>query len=355
MAAGLLSAAPAQAAVTLPAGCTSPVNAATAAAVTVLVCTNLSNSANLAQYTNLDYFRLGEHTDNPPAVTTTKLPKLPLNLTVIEINSKAMDVSSLAPLRKLTAIHVSGPTVNDLVSLGKNTGIESLTLKSQTGPGYWGKNLAPLGALSKARWLQIYSHSTVKALANEGSWAPSGFGRGLDGKTMLPENSPYVDGNGNPTGVKSYDFNPTNREVRYNGATKQLQYVTAEAAPKSVSMPAMENFYISVGRSLDVAALSDWAKDKANTVIVSGTRKVGSTLTARHKYGDGMKEYADKFVWKRNGVPIPDAYGKTYRLRTADRGQRITVTATDNKGTGFSAMFRYIPYSQTTLVAEKLP
>ncbi|MET0303310.1 MAG: hypothetical protein ABW040_04605 [Microbacteriaceae bacterium] len=61
--------------------------------------------------------------------------------------------------------------------------------------------------------------------------------------------------------------------------------------------------------------------------VISGTAKVGSTLTAAAGSWS-PQPVAPTFQWSRSGVPIPDATEATYALVTADAGHRITVTAT---------------------------
>jgi Zn-dependent metalloprotease len=66
------------------------------------------------------------------------------------------------------------------------------------------------------------------------------------------------------------------------------------------------------------------------TPTISGTGRVGYTLTA---YPGTWKPSGITFSyqWLRNGVPISGATGKTYRLRSVDRGDRIRVRVTGRK------------------------
>ena len=69
------------------------------------------------------------------------------------------------------------------------------------------------------------------------------------------------------------------------------------------------------------------------TPTISGTRRVGSTLTAnRGTWKPGTISYT--YQWLRNGRVISGATGKTYRLRSIDRGDRIRVRVTGRK-TGY--------------------
>ncbi|MEI7056121.1 M4 family metallopeptidase [Nocardioides sp. CCNWLW239] len=69
------------------------------------------------------------------------------------------------------------------------------------------------------------------------------------------------------------------------------------------------------------------------TPTISGTRRVGYTLTAvRGTWKPGTISYS--YQWLRNGKVISGATGRTYRLRSIDRGDRIRVRVTGRK-TGY--------------------
>lgn len=68
----------------------------------------------------------------------------------------------------------------------------------------------------------------------------------------------------------------------------------------------------------------------AVTPTIGGTRRVGYLLTAyRGSWKPSGVTYS--YRWLRNGVPISGATGKTYRLRSVDRGDRIRVRVTGRK------------------------
>ena len=68
----------------------------------------------------------------------------------------------------------------------------------------------------------------------------------------------------------------------------------------------------------------------AVTPTIGGTRRVGYLLTAyRGTWKPSGITYS--YQWLRNGVPISGATGKTYRLRSVDRGDRIRVRVTGRK------------------------
>ena len=67
-------------------------------------------------------------------------------------------------------------------------------------------------------------------------------------------------------------------------------------------------------------------------VLVHGTRKVGSTMNVTATpwlAGTYPTTRATmSYQWKRNGVAIKGATGRTYKLVSADRGKKLSVTAT---------------------------
>ncbi|WP_143340384.1 CAP domain-containing protein [Demequina sp. NBRC 110057] len=63
--------------------------------------------------------------------------------------------------------------------------------------------------------------------------------------------------------------------------------------------------------------------------VVKGTRKVGSTLTASVPAWKPSPSFT--YEWRRDGKKISGAAGKSYVLRAADKGHRISVKVTGKK------------------------
>ena len=63
-------------------------------------------------------------------------------------------------------------------------------------------------------------------------------------------------------------------------------------------------------------------------VVITGDAKVGGTLTADIKDGDGVPTDGIKYQWQRDGQPVDGATAKTYQLTAADAGHKISVQAT---------------------------
>lgn len=68
---------------------------------------------------------------------------------------------------------------------------------------------------------------------------------------------------------------------------------------------------------------------KAQTPAISGTKKVNSTVKANPRFN--LTGAAVKYQWKANGKNIKGATKRTYKLRTADYGKKISVTAVATK------------------------
>lgn len=74
----------------------------------------------------------------------------------------------------------------------------------------------------------------------------------------------------------------------------------------------------------------------ANTVApsITGTKTVGSTLTAADGTWTGRSAPVKTRQWNRTGVAIAGATAATYVLVTADLGATITVTVTGSNSVG---------------------
>ena len=70
---------------------------------------------------------------------------------------------------------------------------------------------------------------------------------------------------------------------------------------------------------------------------VTGTPKAGSVLTL--KPGAWTAGTRFTYVWLRNGVPISNAAAATYKVRTADKGAKLTVRVTGTQ-LGYEAVTR---------------
>jgi hypothetical protein len=84
-------------------------------------------------------------------------------------------------------------------------------------------------------------------------------------------------------------------------------------------------------------------------VKIAGTARVGRTLSARTSpWSPGPVKLS--YTWYRNGKKISGQTKRTYKLRTADRGKRITVRVTGTRP-GFTTISRLS--GKTAKVAKK--
>ena len=119
--------------------------------------------------------------------------------------------------------------------------------------------------------------------------------------------------------------------VRIPGATG-LEYTLVGADfGKKISIRVVPTLD---GRTLKTAMSFAWAKVAAAplnsaTPTIAGTVKAGNVLTV--KRGTWTWGTTFKYRWLRNGVPISGAWYSTYKVRTADRGNKITVRVTGSR------------------------
>ena len=97
--------------------------------------------------------------------------------------------------------------------------------------------------------------------------------------------------------------------------TVKAEYTDGQAHAESVA-------------SQPTTAVSEDAPNQTGSVTITGDAKVGGTLTADVKDGDGVPTDGIKYQWQRDGQPIDGATAKTYQLTATDAGHKITVQAT---------------------------
>lgn len=350
--AGLITAAPAQAAVKLPAGCTTYSEPQSRADVHDLECKRLAGSANFSQYPNLSHLIIGpEDSSVKSLVTAAALPALPKNLQYLSVNAPKMKkYSTLGQAKNLESLSLfSDSNGLNLSTLPTATPkLEQLLLVNTKAV-----NLQPI---SKLRSLQelIVSGTLTSHKAVEGSWKKITQPTGLNGKALLPENSDYVDDRGRKIG-KEYTYNSKTKQVRYNVCQRGSSFIShSPSKPASKAQPRLKHVNISYQRSLNIDCLSEWAKDKKNTLRVTGATQIGKTVTAR--LSKPSLNYIDKYQWYRGGKAIKGATKSSYKLVKADLGKKITVKATDTKDRlsfTWAGMPKTAPYSVTKTATNK--
>ncbi|PVZ52604.1 hypothetical protein [Arthrobacter sp. H-02-3] len=112
------------------------------------------------------------------------------------------------------------------------------------------------------------------------------------------------------------------------GATGQAYTPVGADAGQTLSVAVSTAYKGRIFRTQTVTALRPVPLRKLATAMptVTGTPKAGSVLRAKH--GAWTKGTVFTYQWLRNGIPISNATASTYKVRTADKGKRLTVRVT---------------------------
>ena len=115
------------------------------------------------------------------------------------------------------------------------------------------------------------------------------------------------------------------------GATATTYRLTAADRGKRISVRVTGSLagYTTVAKTSALTALVATGVLRAPTPTISGTPRVGLTLTAVR--GSWTTGTSLRQQWLRNGVAITGATATTYRLTAADRGKRISVRVTGSQ------------------------
>lgn len=99
----------------------------------------------------------------------------------------------------------------------------------------------------------------------------------------------------------------------------------ATAATAAPAAPA------AVVKTAAATATAKTAFTKTPVPVITGTARVGSTLTATAGTW-APAPVTLSYQWKRAGVTIPGATGRTYTVRPTDAGAALAVTVTGKRG-----------------------
>jgi hypothetical protein len=152
-------------------------------------------------------------------------------------------------------------------------------------------------------------------------------------------------GTWSPSASLSYRWFRNGTAISGATASTYRPTLTDHAKRITVRVTATRTAFASVYRTS--AATAPVAKPFTTVVAptISGTARVGATLTAR--VGTWSPTASFTWQWKRNGVAIPGATGSTYRLAGADYQNGITVTVTGRRTA-------YITTSRTSLATARI-
>ncbi|WP_146080699.1 hypothetical protein [Pseudoclavibacter sp. RFBB5] len=119
-----------------------------------------------------------------------------------------------------------------------------------------------------------------------------------------------------------------------SGATAATYRLTAADAGErvSVKVTGSKTGHTTASKTSTEKAVPLQALTATPAPTVSGTAKVGQTLTA--KAGSWAPSPVTlTYQWLRNGVTIGGATSNTYKLTVADAGKNVSVRVTGSKGT----------------------
>jgi Carbohydrate esterase, sialic acid-specific acetylesterase len=121
-----------------------------------------------------------------------------------------------------------------------------------------------------------------------------------------------------------------------SGATGAAYTLVSADAGRSITVKVTGSKTGYPTLSKTSAATTTIAKGTLSAPVptISGTRKVGYTLTAVPGSW-GPAPVTLSYRWYRSGTAISDAYGATYKIRSGDAGRSITVKVTGSK-TGYN-------------------
>lgn len=123
--------------------------------------------------------------------------------------------------------------------------------------------------------------------------------------------------------------------VAINGATSATYTPDLAKAGQTlkVTVTGTRLGYTTITKTSGGVAVTPASLVKTPVPATSGSFKVGTTVSAVPGTWDSNVTFT--YQWKRDGVSIPGATAKTYKLTAADRGKLITVVVTGSK-TGYS-------------------
>ncbi|QTV78958.1 hypothetical protein [Microbacterium sp. NIBRBAC000506063] len=119
--------------------------------------------------------------------------------------------------------------------------------------------------------------------------------------------------------------------VSIKGATKSTYKLTSADWKKkiTVTVTASRTAYTTVAKTSAKTTAVTKSFTKTAAPKITGTKRVNSTLKAT--VAAWSPKATLSYQWKRNGVAIKGATGKSYKLKAADHGKKITVTVTGKK------------------------
>jgi DNA/RNA endonuclease G (NUC1) len=184
---------------------------------------------------------------------------------------------------------------------------------------------------SKSGYLTTTKTSAVIGVANVFAAAPTPT---ISGTPTVGSTLTATAGAWSPAATLAYQWLRDGSPI--SGATKSTYVVAAadRGHKVSVRVTATKSGYLTTAKmSAAVSVPNVFAATPTPTV--SGTPTVGSTLTA--KPGTWSPAATLAYQWLRDGKAISGATKSTYKIATADRGHKLSVTVTGSKAGYLSA------------------
>ena len=189
--------------------------------------------------------------------------------------------------------------------------------------------------------------------------APAIAGTAQVGATLTADTSGISDADGLDNAVFSYQWLAD--DVDISGATGSTYTLAAADEGKAVKLKvsftddAGNDETLTSEATAAVAAAAVENSPAAGAPMITGTARVGETLTARTTHiadGDGLTNATFSYQWLADDADISGATGSTYTLAAADEGKAVKVKAsfTDDAGNAES-----LTSDATSAVVAALP
>jgi Carboxypeptidase regulatory-like domain len=146
----------------------------------------------------------------------------------------------------------------------------------------------------------------------------------ISGTTKVGATLTATAGTWSPTPTLKYSWKRNGKAI--TGATARTYKLTnSDAGARiTVSVTGSRAGFPTTVKTSAATAMITGGQFSGGSVAISGTKKVGATLTAnRGGFSPAPTAYA--YQWYRNAVAIPGATSPTYRLTASDVGKRINV------------------------------
>lgn len=178
-------------------------------------------------------------------------------------------------------------------------------------------------------WMAEFSESTAPT-APANTAVPTVSGTASVGSVLTATNGTWT---GRPTPTFTYQWLRAGADIA--SATAATYTLVAADAGQAISVKVTATNSEGSASATSAATAPVTQAPVNNTIpTISGTAKVGSTLTATNGTWTAQPAPTFAYQWKRGATNIASATASTYALVAADAGQTITVTVTATNSVG---------------------